>query len=249
MAHSDDGRNSSVNVFAIVFGILAGLLVILLLCGGIIAVFLLPTARLTARRMQCSNNLKQIVLALHNYEATYKSLPPAYTVDSDGNKLHSWRTLILPYLEQSQLYSSIDLSLPWDHPRNAFAFNLDIPCFKCPDSKLPTGFTTYLAIVESAAAFTGDTSTKFSDISDGLANTAMVYESDKADAVHWMDPSDGDIQAFVDAFAPRKAGSNSHAHLFGKNCAMCDGSVQFLELETSPNELRAMTTKANRDQP
>ncbi len=249
MAHSHDGRNNGFNVFAIVFGMLAGLLVVLLLCGGIAAVFLLPTAKLAAGRMQCSNNLKQIALAMHNYESVYRSLPPAYTVDGDGNKLHSWRTLILPYIGQSQLYSQIDLSLPWDHPRNAVAFNLDIPCYRCPESKLPTGFTTYLAIVDSLAAFTGDTSTKFSDIADGLANTVMVYESDKASAVHWMDPSDGDIQSFVGAFAPRKAGSNSHAHLFGKNCAMCDGSVQFLERDTSPNELRAMATKADRDQP
>ena len=45
----------------------------------------------------CVNNLKQIALALHNYEEVYKVLPPAYTVDAQGRPLHSWRTLILPY--------------------------------------------------------------------------------------------------------------------------------------------------------
>src|SRR5262245_6205217 len=72
---------------------------------GIIAVliaFLLPSIRSggeAARRAQCTNNLKQIALALYNYEQEHKVLPPAYTVDATGRPLHSWRTLILPYLE------------------------------------------------------------------------------------------------------------------------------------------------------
>ena len=52
---------------------------------------------------------------------TYKALPPAYTVDADGRPLHSWRTLILPYLEQEPLYQTIDLSKPWNDPANAKA--------------------------------------------------------------------------------------------------------------------------------
>ena len=76
---------------------------------GIIALviaLLLPLARNgagpAARRAQCTNNLKQIALALHNYEQAYKALPPAYTVDAEGRPLHSWRTLILPYLEEER---------------------------------------------------------------------------------------------------------------------------------------------------
>ncbi len=65
-----------------------------------------------ARRMQCSNNLKQIGLAFHNYHSAYGSLPPAYTVDADGNRLHSWRTLILPFIDQSALVQQIDLNKP-----------------------------------------------------------------------------------------------------------------------------------------
>ncbi len=71
---------------------------------GILVILLLPfrrTAGDAARRMQCSNNLKMLALAMHNYHDFYKSLPPAYTVDSQGNHLHSWRTLLLPFLEES----------------------------------------------------------------------------------------------------------------------------------------------------
>jgi hypothetical protein len=90
------------------------------------------SARPAAYRMQCSNNLKQIALALRNYESTYHSFPPAATFDSAGNPLHSWRTLILPYLEHSSLYDSIDLSKPWDAPANAKAYVTDIPVYHCP---------------------------------------------------------------------------------------------------------------------
>ncbi len=55
------------------------------------------TARLAARRMQCAKNLKQISLALLNYHEKYGSFPSAFTVDDDGNLLHSWRTMI-PFL-------------------------------------------------------------------------------------------------------------------------------------------------------
>ena len=102
------------------------------MCGGIMAVLLIPavsSAREAARRMQCSNNLKQIALALHNYHSAYGTLPPAYTIDVDGNRLHSWRTLILPYMEQDALYQQIDFSKPWDDPANAFLAKMDLSIF------------------------------------------------------------------------------------------------------------------------
>ena len=75
------------------------LLVVIAVIALLIAL-MLPAVRTSgeaARRSQCVNNLKQIGLALHNYESTYDALPPAYTVDAAGRPLHSWRTLILPY--------------------------------------------------------------------------------------------------------------------------------------------------------
>ena len=72
-----------------------GLVVVAII--GILVALLLPavrTAREPARRLQCANNLKQIAIALQNYESVYHALPPAYTVDTNGKPLHSWRTLI-----------------------------------------------------------------------------------------------------------------------------------------------------------
>src|SRR5262249_28110992 len=87
---------------------------------------LLPAVRNAgpaAERNACSNNMKMIALAILNYADKYHELPPAYTVDANGKPLHSWRTLILPFLEEEKLYESIDLSKPWNDPANAKAFN------------------------------------------------------------------------------------------------------------------------------
>src|SRR4051794_27348607 len=105
---------------------------------AILIALLLPAVRSSAgpaaRRAQCTNNLKQIAMALHNYEQVYNALPPAYTVDAVGRPLHSWRTLILPYLEQETLYQTIDLSKSWDDPANAGARETLLSTFHCPES-------------------------------------------------------------------------------------------------------------------
>ena len=235
-------KKGSGSTVAIVIAVLAACALGFLVCAGILAALLLPAvqaAREAARRMQCSNNMKQIALAIHNYESVYKSLPPAYTVDSEGNKLHSWRTLILPFLEQNAVYSRIDFSKSWDHSDNAFALELQVPTYMCPSSSLPKGHTPYLAIVDPQSVFPGETQTTFSQITDGTSNTVMVYESDPATSVHWMEPRDGDMDAFMSAFSS----DHRHSHTGGANCTLADGSVKFFSNNTPPATLRALATR------
>src|SRR5262249_50192721 len=75
--------------------------------SGVLVALLLPavqSAREAVRRAQCVNNLKQIALAMHNYESANGHFPRA-VVDKDGKRLLSWRVAILPYLEQQGLYN------------------------------------------------------------------------------------------------------------------------------------------------
>src|SRR6185369_10304139 len=120
-----------------------------------------------SRRMQCSNNLRQIALALQNYESTYHALPPAYTVDAEGKPLHSWRTLLLPYLDQAPLYNTIDLSKPWDDPVNTKASNMPMPVYNCPSDVGPQTHTVYLASVGSTGCFCPTEPRRLSEITDG----------------------------------------------------------------------------------
>jgi hypothetical protein len=79
----------------------------------------LPHAHPGATRMQCSNNLKPIGLALQIYHDQYGSFPPANIVDKDGRPMHSWRVLILPNIEQQKLYEAYNFDEPWDGPNKS----------------------------------------------------------------------------------------------------------------------------------
>lgn len=89
------------------------LVVAMLGCLGLAALLLLPGvgSRPAGPRMSCGNNLRQIVVALHNYHDVYGSFPPAYIADKSGRPMHSWRVLVLPFMEQTLLYNQLRRAL------------------------------------------------------------------------------------------------------------------------------------------
>ncbi|MFO1065151.1 MAG: DUF1559 domain-containing protein [Pirellulales bacterium] len=102
---------------------------------GILVGLLLPAvqqAREAARRMSCSNNLKQIGLASHNYESANKLLPPSMAIDRTRSNNSSWSVhgRLLPYMEQGALYSQIDLSVAWSNYPVISHFR--VPVYSCP---------------------------------------------------------------------------------------------------------------------
>ena len=206
------------------------LLVVLVIIGVLVAL-LLPSVRLgggAARRSQCKNNLKQIGLALHNYADAFGTLPPAYTVDADGKPLHSWRTLILPYIDQKTLYESIDLIKAWDDPANAAARDTFVPVYACPVSDLPDGLTTYLALTGPDEVFTA-AGRPFPVAISGAGGTVAVVEVSGAGAVHWMEPRDTDSQAYEKMLA-----APGLPHGPGAEVLLLDGSVQYISDEMPP---------------
>lgn len=223
------------------------LLVVLAIIGVLIAFFFpaVRTAREPARRTQCKNYLKQIGLALHNYHDTYHAFPPAYTVDVNGKPLHSWRTLILPFIDQEPLYKRIDLSKPWDDPANAEAFKTRVPVYQCPSSPAdvsPT-HTTYMALVTTNSCFRSTEPRLMSEISDDRGKTIMVIEVDTDQAVHWMSPKDASESLVLDVGPKTK-----HAHSGGIHALFVDGSVKFLSEQSSAADRLAMISIAGSEQ-
>ncbi len=221
-------------------------LVVLLACSvptiGILAGLLLPAiqqAREAARRMSCCNNIRQIGLGLLNYESAYKRLPPAYTVDEQGNKLHSWRTLILPFIEQQALYSQIDLSKPWNDPVNAFAMEASIPGYACPSTPNAKNMTTYKVIVDQKCAFPGEVGRLLRDVTDGTSNTVLVFESDMQSAVHWMEPEDASLREYLNN---GKTSGTKTSHFKGFHVLLMDCSVRFIPIEIDAATNEAMAT-------
>jgi prepilin-type processing-associated H-X9-DG protein len=226
--------------------VLAVVLPVLLMCGGILTALLLPAvqaAREAARRIQCNNNLKQIALAMHNYATVHKCFPPAYVADKNGKPMHSWRVLILPYLEQQGLSSQYRFDEPWNSPNNKRVADTMMKVFHCPDRPHASDpFTTdYMMVVGRHTISDGPHGRKFAEITDGTSNTIMVVEVDNS-TTPWAEPKDlkfDDIDFKINGTRRQGIGSD---HPGGINAAFCDGSVRFLRDSINPQLVKAMLT-------
>jgi hypothetical protein len=216
----------------------------------IIIALLLPALRLgapeAARRTGCGFNLRGIAQALQLYVREHGSLPPAHTTDAEGRPLHSWRTLILPYLEEKQLFDTIDLSKPWDDPVNAHAHATPPPIYCCPGSGAVPGLTSYVVVVSESGCFRPDGPVSQADFENNAGRTLVVTEVPASQAVPWMAPLDIDEEEFlrmgtVPPFEPHHAGGITMA-------AFADTHTTALTLgdaESLPPEMRrAMLTTA-----
>jgi prepilin-type N-terminal cleavage/methylation domain-containing protein len=133
-------------------------LVELLVVIAIIAVLiglLLPavqSAREAARRSSCTNNQKQMGLAMHNYMSTFDKLPASRPVDKQPTPgKMSWAVVVLDYLEEGNLARLYDKTQAWDSPANVTAGQTVIPAFICPSApaapRRPAGSDAPAAIV------------------------------------------------------------------------------------------------------
>ena len=205
-------------------------------------------AREATRRMQCSSHLKGLTLAFHTYHEVYKSFPPAYTVDENGKPLHSWRVLILPFMEGQALYEKIRLDEPWDSEYNRQFHDARVSYYRCPSSfknilaplgrgTFQAGNCNYSVVIGEETIFPGSKATSLSDITDGTPNTILLVE--RIIPICWMDPNN-EI-----SFDIACEGVNRHLlgigseHNGGVNVGYADGSIRFLR---HPTDGRTRTT-------
>jgi hypothetical protein len=213
--------------------------------GGIAIALLLPAvqaAREAARRMQCSNHIKQIALAFHNYHDTYDAFPPLCTVDEKGKPLHSWRVEILPFIEQKALYNAIRHNEPWDSEHNKQFHDAIIPVFRCPSNPNIKGTASCNYSVIAGEVFVPRYLREISTITDGSSNTFAIVET--REAFCWMDPTaDMTLDDLVKGInAP--GGRAGSFHVGGMNAGMFDAAVYFIPQTIDKDVLRATGTHA-----
>lgn len=221
-------------------------LVEVLIAIAIIATLVMLTAPMNrggsgerARQASCLNNMKQISLALLSYEDEHGTLPPAFTVDEEGNRLHSWRTLLLPYLELQKLYETIDLTKPWDDPANKQARETFLEVYECPSAHSDDGSTTYLAVVGADCVFSEKGSRKTTDVVDGAAETITFLDVAWSRDEHWMSPEDISPKEVLEMFD-----SHETHHPGVYQAAFLDGHATAISEDVDREALRAMLTIA-----
>jgi prepilin-type processing-associated H-X9-DG protein len=213
---------------------IAVVLCAILFCGGGIAVLALFIPKISyapeaARRSQCTNNLKQIGLALHNYHDSYGHFPAAVITDDDGNPRYSWRVAITPFVEQQAFFDQYDPTQSWDSPVNQ-PLEMYMPmCYGCPsDAASQLYQTNYLMITgEGTIGGLPNETTGFVDILDGSSNTVVVVEV-VGSGVHWMEPRDLSLEELSFMLNDGTGNGPSSNHPGGAMVLMADGSVHFL---------------------
>ena len=195
-------------------------------------------------RSQCSHNLKQIGLGLLNYNDVYRCFPPAYVSDKNGKRMHSWRVLILPFMEQKALYDRYDFNEPWNGPHNSKLAKEMPAVFRCPsDTANPGTMTNYVAIVGPETIWQPDQGTTFKEIEDGSSQTIAVVEMAGA-GIDWMAPRDLPFSAVAKGINPKQGLGMSSEHPGAVIALFADGHTQTIQERLPLELLKALCTKA-----
>jgi prepilin-type processing-associated H-X9-DG protein len=215
------------------------------LCWPVVGIPAWWFSREAAQRAQSQINLRQIGLAMHNYNDTYQILPAAAIDDHPAQLMEqrksnlSWRVAILPFIEGERLSRQFKLDEPWDGRNNRRLLSQMPKIYKMPgDDKTPPDHTHYQVFVGNGAAFDKTCGNSIPrDFPDGTSNTILVVEA--AQAVPWTKPDDI-------SFDPSKpiAPLLSTRYRGRCNILLADGSVRVVAPASTPEStLKAAITR------
>ena len=208
-------------------------LVLLILIGMMLPA--VTRVREAARRTVCANNIRQIQLAILNFESAHGHFPTdTIRVNANGQEIRtSWRVHILPFIEMQTLHDSYRFGEPWNSTANLalqqqLATNWSV--LVCP-SHDTQGKTPYKLIGGVGTAFESGKKLAITDCQDGTSNTIAVVE-DIANPVEIFEPNDLSVPEAVGLFNGVSKESCAHydedfftKRYIGFNFGLLDGSV------------------------
>jgi len=199
----------------------------------------LRTRQESVKRMISSNNLKQLALGMEVFASAHKRFPAAAIRDANGKPLLSWRVVILPYIEQNDLYTQFHLDEPWDSEHNKALLAKMPAIFRSPYDGAGSTNAAYF-VPAGKGMFAGDDQGKrFKDVTDGTSRTIMLIEAKRE--IPWTKPEDIEIDPDpakpLPTFGFPQAGGEFVV-------AFADGSIRRVADTIDPKLLRAMLTVA-----
>ena len=212
--------------------------------GSLLTGILKPTLA-QGRKSQRINNLRMVILAIHNLASATDAIPAYANFDPNGKPLLSWRVHLLPYLEQQELYDQFKLDEPWNSPHNIKLVELMPPVYgdasRTREELNRAGKTRIVAPFGSETVFSGKEGVTFEMITDGMSNTLAIVAVAPNNAVIWTQPVDWN----VDMETPKQG-------LFDDETkqtivALADAKVITLSRGISIERLKALLTKDQGD--
>jgi hypothetical protein len=216
-----------------------------LIVGGLLFAWFIPVIHHNSPQghlTSCEDNLKRISAAFEAYRAEHGSYPPAYIADKNGVPMHSWRVLLLPYLDEQGLAAQYDMNEPWNGPNNMLLARQMPAVYGCPaDQAIEYNETSYVVPTGSGTAFQGDKPMDPSKFRDGMAQTLIVVEMANS-SINWLQPRDFDGDAKGWRMNVANDGLGSLHPNGGMHALLADGTVVHLSDTIPADQLRGLAT-------
>jgi prepilin-type N-terminal cleavage/methylation domain-containing protein/prepilin-type processing-associated H-X9-DG protein len=244
---------------------LVELMTVVAIIGVLMSLMLaaVQATREVARKMSCSNNVRNQLAALQEYHAAQQRFPPGQHWNKAKSVEYGWAFYLLPQLEQPALQAKFDQKKPWDDSANLTLADSPLKIFRCPSTPLKTaGKSDYCGVIGSFEAniemsglengvmvtttARNGNPVRLADITDGASNTVAIGESADRQftaAGRWVsgtnrilhDDQRGGIAQGTDFFS---------FHNTGAHAGFADGRVQFIAEGTSEQIISALCTRS-----
>ena len=184
-------------------------------------------------------------MAVANYHEDYGVYPPAYIADEKGTPIHSWRVLLLPYIEQRELYAQYDFTKPWNDPVNLKIAN-QMPQTYMLHGDFQPGMTTtnYLVVTGESTVWPDTKSMSHEQVTDDPGSTIQIVEN-LGLHVHWMEPRDLSLDSMSFQINDPAGVSSKYE---SPAVVMVDGRITQLDKDLPTETLKALLTATGGEQ-